>query len=73
MMEDILGFIKQTAADDPRLPADPTAPGLLPKEQFTQLEIPVSDFQEADVFQIYWAHCTGTKAFRNGGAINHWV
>jgi len=46
---------------------------LLPVERFTQLEIPVSDFQEADVFQIHRACCTGTKAFRNGGAINDWV
>jgi hypothetical protein len=73
MMEEMLRFIKQTAADDPRLPADPTELGLLPVERFTQLEIPVSDFQEADVFQIHRARCTGTKAFRNGGARNDWV
>jgi len=30
MMEEILYFIKQTAADDPRLPAHPTEVGLLP-------------------------------------------
>jgi len=68
MMEQMLRLIKQTAADDPRLPADPTELGLLPVERFTQLEIPVSDFQEAEVFQIHRALCTGTKAFRNGGA-----
>jgi len=67
MMEEMLCFIKQTAADDPQLPADPTELGLLPVERFTQLEIPVSDFQEADVFQIHPASCTGKKAFRNGG------
>ena len=53
MMEEMLRFIKQTAADDPQLPADPTKQGLLAVERFTQLEIPVSDFQEADVFQIH--------------------
>jgi len=35
MMEEMLRFIKQTAADDPRLPADPTELGLLPVERFT--------------------------------------
>jgi len=73
MMEEMLGFIKQTAADHPRLPADYTKLGLLPVEPFTQLEIPVSDFQQADVFQIRRAHYTGTKAFGNGGARNDWV
>jgi len=48
-MEEILRFIKQTVADDPRLSADPTELGLLPVECFNQLEILVSDFQEADV------------------------
>ena len=70
MMEEKLRFIKQTAAYHPGLPADPTELGLLLVERFTQLEIPVSDFQEADVFQIHLARCTGTKAFRNGGAKN---
>ncbi|RPB00155.1 hypothetical protein L873DRAFT_832837 [Choiromyces venosus 120613-1] len=37
-----------------------------------QLEIPVSDFQEGDRFQIHRARCTGTKAFRNGGPRNNW-
>jgi len=73
MMEEILRFIKETAADDPQLPADSTVLGVLPEERFTQLEIPVSDFQEADVVQIHWARCTETKAFHNGGARNDWV
>ena len=46
---------------------------MLPVERFTQLETMVSDFQEADLFQIHQARCTGTKAFRNGGARNDWV
>jgi len=73
MMEEMLRFIKETTADYPRLPADRTELGLLPVERCTPLEIPVSDFQEANVFQIHRARCTGTKAFRNGGARNDWV
>ena len=55
MMEEMLGFIKQTTADDLRLPADSTELGVLLVERFTHLELPVSDFQEADVFQIHRA------------------
>jgi len=73
MMEEILHFIRQTAADDRRLPADPGELGLLPVEGFVQLEIPVPHFQENDRFQIHRARCTGTKAFHNGGSRNHWV
>jgi len=47
--------------------------GSLPVEQFIHLEIPVSDFQEADVFQIHCARCTGTKAFRNRDPRNDWI
>ena len=73
MMQEILRFITETAADDLRLPADPAELGLLPVEGFAQLEIPVSDFQEPDRFQIHQARCTGTRAFRNGGSRNDWV
>jgi len=44
MMEEILGFIRQTTTDERRLPADPAELGLLPVEGFAQLEIPVPDF-----------------------------
>jgi len=73
MMEEMRRFVKQTAADVPRLPADPTELGLLHVEQYTQLQILVSDFQEAGIFQIHRARCTGTNAFRNGGARNDGV
>jgi len=73
MMEEILRFIRQTTADDRRLPADPTELILLPVEGFAQLEIPVPDFQETDRFQILRARCTGTKAFRNGDSRNNWM
>ena len=72
MTEEILRFIK-TGADNPQLPADPTELGSLPVERFSQLEIPVADFQETDRFQIHRAHCTGAKAFRNSGPRNDWV
>jgi len=47
--------------------------GSLPVQEFTHLEIPVSDFQEADVLQIHHARCTGTKALRNGDPRNDWI
>jgi len=73
MIEEMLRFIRQTIADDQRLPSDRTELGPLPVEQFTHLEIPVSDFQEADVFQIHRARCTGTKALRTGDPRNDWI
>jgi len=73
MMEEILSFIRQTAEDDRRLPADQAELGLLPVEGFALVEIPVPDFQETDRFQIHRARCTGTKAFRSGGSRNDWV
>jgi len=73
MMEEILRYIRQTAADDGRLPADPAELRLLHVEGFAQLEIPVPDCQETDRFQIHRARCTGTKAVRKGGSRNDWV
>jgi len=73
MMQEILRFTRQTAAHDRRLPVDPTALGLLPVEGFAQLQIPVTEFQETDRFQIHRACCTGTNAFRNCGPRNDWV
>jgi len=46
MIEEMLRFIKQTAADDPRLAPDPTELGLLPVERFTQLEIAFLTFRK---------------------------
>ena len=73
MIEELLRFIRQTIADDKRLPSDCTELGSLPIEQFIHREIPVPDFQKTDVFQIHRAPCTGTKAFRDGGPRNDWV
>ena len=72
MIEEMLRFIRQTIADD-QLPSIRTELGSLPEEQFTHLEIAVSDFQDTDVFQIHRASCTGTKAFRNVGSRNDWL
>ena len=41
MIEKILRFIRQTIADDQRLPSNRAELGSLPVEQFTHLEIPV--------------------------------
>jgi len=71
MMQEILRFTRQTAADDRWLPADPTELGLLAVQGFAQPEIPVANLQETDRFQIHRARCTGTKAFRTGGPRKH--
>jgi len=60
MIEEILRFIRETAVDDRRLPADLAELGLLRVEGFAQLEFPVLDFQENDRFQIHRACCTRT-------------
>jgi len=73
MMELILRFIRQTAADDQRLRGDPAELRLLPVEGFVQVEIPVPNFQKTDMFQIHCVRCNGIKPFRNGGSRNDWV
>ena len=70
MIEKMLRFIRLTIADDQRLPSDCKELGSLSVEQFTHLEILVSDSEEADVFQIHRACCTGTRAFCNGDPRN---
>jgi len=69
----MLHFIKQTVADDGRLPTNPTELGLLPVEQFTHLELRVADFQQTDLFKINGACCTRTKGLRNSGLRNDCV
>ena len=73
MIEEMQRFIRHSIVDDQRLASDRTELGSLPVEQFTHLEIPVSDFQEANVFQLHRARCTGTKAFYNGHPRNDWI
>ena len=50
MILEMLCFIRQTIAEDQLLPSDRMELGTLPVEQFSHLEILVSEFQEADVF-----------------------
>jgi len=66
-MEEMLRFITRTGMDDRRLPAHHTELGFLPVERFSQVEIPVSDFQETEVFQLHWTRCTEREGVRNGG------
>ncbi|KAG0639892.1 hypothetical protein HOY80DRAFT_1043660 [Tuber brumale] len=73
MVEEIVYYIKQTIADKWWLPTKSTELGLFPVDQFTQLEIPVPDFQSMDIFQIHQAHCTETKAFWNAGPRNYLI
>src|SRR5437588_2746083 len=73
LLQEMLRYIRKIPADEQRLPADSTELELLPVEHFNQLEIPVPDFQETNVFQIHRARYTGTKAFRNTGLRNDWV
>ena len=60
MMEQLLCFIRLTAADDRQLPVDSAELGLVPVVGFAHFEIPLSAFQETDTFQIHRTHCTGT-------------
>src|SRR5437879_2789994 len=73
LLPEMLRYIRKTPTDERRLPADSTELELLPVEHFNQLEIPVPDFQETNVFQIHRDRYTRTKAFRNAGPRNDWV
>ena len=70
---ELINYVRQTMADERQLPVDPSELKFLPAEQFTQLEIPVSDFQDADIVQVHRARCTGRKSFRNSGARYVWI
>ena len=43
---ELINYVRQTMADERHLPVDPSELKFLPAEQFTQLEIPVPDFQK---------------------------
>jgi len=73
IMEEMIHFTKQTVADGHLLSSNSTELRLLPLEQFTHLEIPVTDFRETDVFQIHRASSTGTMAFPSYCPRNDWV
>ena len=67
---ELVNYVSQTTADERQLPVDPCELKFLPAEQFTQLEIPVADFQDTVIFQVHRARCMGRKSFRNSGARN---
>ncbi|RPB05203.1 hypothetical protein L873DRAFT_1663697, partial [Choiromyces venosus 120613-1] len=50
MLEQMVCYIMQSIVNEQQLPTNLTELRLLSVEQFTQLEIPDSDFQETDVF-----------------------
>jgi hypothetical protein len=60
---ELVNYIRQATADERRPPVGPRELKFLPAEQFTQLEIPVPDFQETDSYQVHRARCTGKKSF----------
>ena len=70
---ELINYVRQPMADEQQLPVDPSEPKFRPAEQFTELEIPVSEFQETDIFQVHCVGCTGRKSFRNSGARNYWI
>ena len=55
---ELINYVHKTMADERQRPVDPSELKFLPAEQFTQLEIPVQDFQETDIFQVHHARCT---------------
>jgi len=56
-----------------RLPEDPEILESLPLELLTQLEIPVLEFQETEIYDMHRAQCTGACNFMNHGSRNDWV
>ena len=70
---ELINYVRQRMADEWQLPVDHSKLKFLPAEQFTELKIPVLDFQETDIFQIHRARYTGSKSLRNSGARNDWI
>ena len=55
------------------LPEDHATVLSLPIELLTQLDVPVTTFQEADVYEIHCVRSTGTLHCRNQGSRNDWI
>jgi len=70
---ELVNYLRRAVTDERQLPADPSELKFSPAELFTQLEIPVADFQETNIFQVHRARCTGKKSFRNSGPRNDWI
>ena len=58
---ELINYVLQTTAYEGQLPVDPSELKFLPAEQFMQLEIPVPDLQDTDIFQVQRGRCTGRK------------
>jgi len=70
---ELVNYIGRGVTDERQLPVDPSEMNFSPAELFTQLEIPVADFQETNIFQVHHARCTGKMSFRNSGPRNNWI
>ena len=60
---ELVNYIRRAVTDKRQLSVDPSEQKFSPAELFTQLEIPVADFQETNIFQVHRARCTGKKSF----------
>ena len=70
---ELIRYSRHNLPTQRRLPEDRVILRSLPVESLTQLEVPVLAFQEADVYYIHRARCTGALDFRNQGSQNDWV
>ena len=67
---ELVNNVRQTMAYERQLPVDPCELKFLPAEELKQLEIPVPDFHETDIFQVHRARSMGRESIRNSGARN---
>ena len=58
---ELINYVRQSVANERQLPVDLSELKFHPAEHFTQLGIPVPDFQETDIFQIQRLRFTGRK------------
>jgi len=70
---ELIRYSRHNLPTERRLPEEPAILQLLPVELLKQLEFPVLEFQETDVYDIHRARCTGTHRFRNQESRNDWV
>jgi len=70
---ELVNYVGRAVTDERQLPVDPSELKFSPAELFTQLEIPVADFQETNIFQVHRARRTGKKSFRNSSLRNDWI
>ena len=73
MAAELVNYVGRAVTDERQLPVDPSELKFSPAELFTQLEIPVADFQETNIFQVHRARRTGKKSFRNSSLRNDWI